>query len=380
MASSDFINIAYQALGEFNRESVGFIPSVDMNANVSRAAIGQTIRAPRSEAGASSDIVPNMTAPSGTTPTDDYVDVVIEKSKSVKISMGDPDTNQAEKDSGTYNELMIRRFESAYRTLANELELYTAGKAAIGASRATGTAGTTPFAGTDMMDFARLNQILTDNGCPQTDRQLVLNSTAFSNLSGKNGNLFKVGDFGSADFIHTGFTAQPLYGFKIWQSAQFVTHAADTGTAYVTDGDVAAKGKSFVLKTGTGNITAGNYVTFAGDDNKYVVGTGVTAAGTMIINAPGARSAVASGTAVTANATAFLPSLAFHKSAIVLGVRKPYVGEGDEANFVFDVFDAKSGITFEVRQYGGYHTGMIEVGIAYGAKVVQAENVALLLG
>lgn len=378
--ASDFINVAYEALDVFNREATGFLPAVDMSASLSRAAIGETIRVPRSEVGASSEIVPGMTPPNGDAPVDDLVDVVIEKSTSIKIAMGNPETNKAESDSGTYNELMRRRFESAYRTLANEIEAYNAAKAVAGASRAVGTAGTTPFAGTDMMDFAKLNQVLTDNGCPMDNRQIVLNSTAFANLSGKNGNLFKVGDFGSGDFIHTGFTTLPLYGFKVWQSAQITTHACGTGTGYLVNGAVAAKGKSITVDTGTGTVLAGDIITIAGDTDNYVVGTGITAAGTLVINRPGLVKAAADNVAVTLNTTPFLPSVAFHKSAIVMGARKPYVGEGDVAKGMFDVYDAKSGLTFEVRMYGGYHTGMLEVAIAYGSKVIQPENVAMLLG
>jgi hypothetical protein len=51
------------------------------------------------------------------------------------------------------------------------------------------------------------------------------------------------------------------------------------------------------LVTGTGTVLAGDVVTFAADsNNKYVVGTGVAAPGTISLNAPGAQVVIATST------------------------------------------------------------------------------------
>jgi hypothetical protein len=64
--------------------------------------------------------------------------------------------------------------------LANEVEADVAGLA-IGASRAVGVAGTTPFA-TNLKDSALALKALQDNGAPKGDLQLVIDTTAGANM------------------------------------------------------------------------------------------------------------------------------------------------------------------------------------------------------
>jgi phage tail sheath protein FI len=73
--------------------------------------------------------------------------------------------------------------------------------------------------------------------------------------------------------------------------------AKGTGTSYTTTAAGFAVGTTSIpLVTGSGTVVAGDLVTFAGDTNEYVVKTGVTAPGTIVLNAPGLLKAIPTST------------------------------------------------------------------------------------
>jgi hypothetical protein len=67
------------------------------------------------------------------------------------------------------------------------------------------------------------------------------------------------------------------------------TTAVGTGSGYLINGSHAVGATSIALNTGTGTVLADNGIRIAGDDNTYVVTTGITAPGTAVIQAPGLR-------------------------------------------------------------------------------------------
>jgi hypothetical protein len=176
-------------------------------------------------------------------------------------------------------------------------------------------------------------------------------------------------------------TLLDLQGIMIKESAGTTTHTKGAGTSYVTNGIQAANATDVVLKKGSGTVLAGDIVTFAGDtNNKYVVNAGITAPGTITLGAPGLKVAIADANALTIG-DSYTPSVAFHKSAVELGMRPPAMPNGgDSAVDVMTVQDPNSGLVFEIAVYKGYMKTMLEVRCLYGTKVWKPNHVATLLG
>ncbi len=193
----------YTALDIVSREQVGFIPAVAKNAKADAAAKDQTVTAPVAPEAKTEDIVPGPSAPNTGDQNIGTVDVKITKSKMAPVKWNGEE-QLALGPSGTYNTILADQFKQAFRALANEVEA-DLGALYFGASRAVGTAGTTPFGvKDDLSDAALARQVLEDNGAPTTDLQMVLGSTAIANLRGKQSVLFKVNESGTEQLLREG--------------------------------------------------------------------------------------------------------------------------------------------------------------------------------
>jgi len=370
----------YTALDVVSREMVGFIPAVTRDAQADRAAIGQKVSSPIAAAGELEDTTPgtNPADSGGTTPT--TVDVEITKSKSAPI-LWSGEEQLSVSQFGVYNTIIANQFMDGMRKLVNAVEVDLALEAVNHASRAYGTAGTTPL-GTagDLSDFAGIAKILDDNGCPTTDRQMVFNSSAMANLRGKQSVLFKVNESGRDDMLRNGMTDR-VQNFAIRQSAGFAAHTPGTGASYQTNlaAGYAIGATSIALDTGSGTVLAGDVVTFTGDTNKYVVGTALTG-GSIVLNDPGLEKALADNIAMAVG-SAYTPNVGFNRTALVLAARAPAVPDGgDAADDAMIITDPVSGLSFEVRVYRQYRRVKYEICLAWGVKAVKSEHIALLLG
>jgi len=370
----------YRALDVVSRELVGFIPAVTLDAQASRAAVGQVVRSPVAPAAPAEDITPSTNPPDTGDQTFTNKTLQITKSRAVPFRWTGEEQLGLNNNGPGYLTLRQQQMAQAMRTLVNEIEADLAGLFKL-ASRAYGTAGTTPFGSTpNIGDSAQILKILKDNGCPDGDLQLVVDTSAGANLRSLP-SLYRVNEAGDQGLLRQGILGQ-LHGFDIRESGQIRAVTKGTGASYTTNTAGYAVGtRSITLITGTGTILAGDTVTFAGDTNKYVVETGIAAPGTIVLAAPGLRQAIpTSATAVTVGNTA-TSNVAFHRSALVLLTRAPALPEeGDAADDRMVVQDPRSGLAFEVAVYAQYRRVRYEIGIAWGVQNVKSEHSALLIG
>lgn len=376
---TDFMADIYAALPTFNRELTGFIPAVNVDAQLQGASINDTVKVPLVQVAAPSEYKQQMAVPTPGELASDYVELKMDKASYVSFPLTG-ETEAGLRFSGAGTTITQQRFESAFRQLANEMEKYLADRLVAGASRAVGTVGTVPF-GTagNLADVANLNKVLNDNGAPMADRQLVLNTTALANMQANMSNLFKVNEYGSDAFLRSGFLNTPLQGMNIWASGGLVEHTAGTGSGYKLAADTAKGVKTFSVDTGTGKLLAGDVITIGSGSDKYVINKGADAAGAITIGNPGLVAAASLGDAVTLGAS-YTPSVAFQKSAVAFGVRTPYLPTGGDAAIDRTIVqDPVTGIPFVISVYGGRGMNTVEIAVVYGAGVIQPENVALLL-
>lgn len=373
----------YEAADMVARELVGFIPAAYMNASAERAAKDQTISYPIVGSMSAADITPAATSSTGTDQTVTAGSMTINKSRKVSFHWtGEQQQSLRNGDVPQGVDIRTKQFAQAMRTLVNEVEADLWAAAYKGASRAYGTAATAPF-GTagDLSDFAGVRRILDDNGAPQTDLHLVLGSAAMANLRGKQSVLFKVNEAGTAEFLRQGVIGEVM-GLMIHNSYPVTTATKGTGTSYQSNNasGYAIGDTSIAVDTGSGTVLAGDVVTFAGDTNKYVVTTGIAAAGTLVLAAPGLRATLADNVAMTVGNTA-TQNVAFYRDALHLIARAPARPEmGDSADDVTIVQDSHSGLAFEVAVYKQYRQVSFEVGLAWGVEAVKPEFICNLLG
>lgn len=382
---TNLIPVIYEGLDVVSKEQAGAIRAVSMDSKAESAALNQTVRSHITPEATTEDVTP------GTNPADSgdqvmsYVDVAITKSKVSPIRWTGEEQLSV---GGQLNPILVDQFAQSIRALVNLVEADIMGLYKY-ASRAYGTAGTTPFGTSgDFSDFAGVLKILEDNGAPTTDLHLVLGSAAIANIRGKQSGLFEVNRAGNDDLLRRG-TVGMVQGLDIHNTAQVKAHTKGTGASYAVDlaagydvGDTAVH-----IDTGTGTVLAGDVATFAGDTNKYLVTTGCTGDGDsdIVLASPGLRADLADNAALTVG-NSYTANMAFARNAVVLAARYPQMPVDqngnplDSAADVMTVTDPLSGLSFQVAMYAQYRRIKYEVGLAWGVKMVKPEHACVLLG
>jgi len=375
----------YEALDVISREMTGFIPAVSRSSTVARAALNENVRVPITGDAATAANTPGVTAPDTGDGEIENVAVTISKSKHVPVRWNGEETRGLQ-NAGTFSTIQADRFYQAMRALVNEIEADLFTEAYTAASRAYGTAGTAPFGtASDLSDFAGVLRILEENGAPPNDLQLVLGHGAMGNLRGKQSSLFKVNEAGSADMLRNGMTDR-IMSFAIRHSGQVSQHVKGAGTGYDVNlsAGYGVGDYTIALDGGTVNTTgikAGDVVTFAGDDNKYVNSTSLVAtSGDLILNRPGLQASLANATELTIG-NSYTPNIAFARSAIVLATRAPALPEGgDSADDAMMVTDERTGLSFEIAVYRQFLQTVYHVRLAWGFKAIKEAHIATLMG
>lgn len=372
----------YNALDVVSRELVGFIPAVSSDMTFARAAVGQTVTSPVTNGATATDITPAVTPPNDGDQNVGAVSMTINKARRVPIRWNGEEKLGLDNNGASFNVILRDQMAQGMRTLVNEVEADLAA-VAINASRAYGTAGTTPFA-SNLADSAQLRRILSDNGAPLGDLQMVIDTSAGANMRTLT-QLSKANEANDDSLLRRGVLLD-VHGFAIRESAQVKTPIIGSAASATTNTAGYAVGATAIVlaSAGTGGVLAGDIITFAGDSNKYVVAAGdtdVSNGGTITLAAPGLRKAIpAAATALTV-VSASTRSAAFARSAIALATRAPALPpQGDSAIDRMLVTDPVSGLTFEVAMYAQYRQMQYEVSLAWGTKAVKSEHIATLLG
>lgn len=366
--------VLYSAAQEVSNEPFGVVSAIATSFDDKGVAIGDMVKVPVAPTAQTSDYVPSMQTAAGADATASSVDVQITDNKFVSWHLTGEQLRSLENGSSD-GEWVRQMIAQGMRSLRNGAERSAAAAIKAGASRVVGAAGTNPFASNiDLIPDVR--KVLFDNGAPMADLQLVIDSAA-GTAARKLGIIQQAYQSGSDSERRSGDLMRQ-FGFEIRESAGIVQHVKGTGANYVTSGATAAGGRDIALVTGTGSVLAGDVVSFAADSaNRYVVGSGVTAPGTISLNRPGVRSTIPTGNALTVG-NSYTPNLAFERGAVV-GIMRPPVMPANplmQSTLISDRF----GLTYLLVQIAGDGMSTWRLHLAYGFKVVQPEHVALLLG
>ena len=372
----------YNALDVVSRELVGFIPAVSSDMTYSRAAVGQTVTSPVAPAATASDITPAVTPPNDGDQTIGSVSMTITKARRVPVRWNGEEKRGLDNNGASYNVILRDQLAQGMRALVNEVEADIA-NLALKASRAYGTAGTTPFAA-NLSDPAQMRKILADSGAPMGDLQMVIDTSAGANMRTL-AQLTKANEADDHSLLRRGVLLD-IHGFSIRESAQVKTLIAGTGAAATTNTTGYAIGATAITlaSAGTGTLLGGDIITFAGDTNKYVLASGdadVSNGGVINLAAPGLRKAIpAAATAITV-ISASTRNMAFARSAMAVATRAPALPEGgDSASDRMIITDPVSGLSFEVSLYKQYRQIQYEIALAWGVAMVKPEHAAILLG
>lgn len=377
-----FLGNLIRALDTVSRGRYGFVRGASRGTGVERAALNDDVKVP---------LIPDLT-PVDNTATMDPTDqgdftvtstpITLTKDRAVPIPFSGDDM-VAIGNSGQADEVQMQLMESAFNALLDEMDTDLYGVARVAASRAYGTAGTTPFA-SSLADLAQVEKILTDNGSPPANRILVLNTSASANMKSL-AQLSAVNQAGSDLTLRTGMLP-PVYSFQPDESTQIGLVTKGTGTGFLVNNGAgyAIGDTSITLDTGSGTILAGDVVTFAGDTNKYVVKTAL-AANVIVLQEPGLRQTLADDVALTVGGD-YTPSLAFHRGALALAVRPPALPRlpdgslRDYAEAHELVTDPNTGITFDVGFYLGRKKLEMRIAAVWGYAAIKGKHMATLLG
>lgn len=381
---TNLIPDTYAALKVVSRELVGLIPAVNRDSRADRLALNQSLRSPVAPVNtAGKDITPAMSLPAAADQTFTNVAFTLSKMRAFPFSWSAEEQYSMAQGPGMLS-LNQQQIAQAIRAAVGEVstDLYAAMRK--GASRAYGTAGTTPFA-SDLSASAQLRKILDDNGAPLSDRSLVMDTTAGANVRTRLGTTTNAHAAVSADTLTQGVLID-INSFKLREDAKITAVTKGTGASATTDTTGYAVGSTVITlaSAGTGTILAGDVITFNGDTNKYVVASGdsdVSNGGTITLAAPGLLQAIpASATAITVGNN-FTANLGFSRDFAILGTRLPAVpSTGDIAIMRETITDPVSGLSFELAAYPGYRMVTFEIGIGWGVAVENPAHGAILLG
>lgn len=362
------------------RELTGILGAVDRDFSDQGVAKGDTVRVSVAPTLTAQNVTPGQVFTVGNDRTPSTVVLTLNQEQEVTWNLK-PEEERSLMNAGVAQDMLAQTIQQGIRTLVNKVELYTYNIARNAASRAYGTPGTTPF-GTvnDLSDVSNSLKIMLDNGCTvDDDKSLVIDTFAGLNLRGKQAVLFRVNEAGTDDLLRRGVLGS-LQSFAFRESAAIAPVAKGTGTAYTSNATGLPIGTTSIpLITGSGTILAGDSVTFAGDTNKYVVTTGIAAPGTIVIQEPGLRVALAASAIALTVGNIATANIALRRNAIKTVIRPSLQPIGALADQM-TVSDPQTGLTFLLLRVPGNAITSWYMRIVYDAFAPNPYAIAQLLG
>ena len=371
------IPVLYAALQVVSRELVGIIPAATRYFGAEGVALGQSIRVPISPTKTPRTITPGQLPPVAVGTDFGHSDMIISNNKAVEASAM---TGDEELSLGSQLGTMLQHeYEQAMRALVNDVERDLCAEAVQGALEAgnyIGIPGTVPFATSPHKDFAQAVKYLDDKGAPKFSRQAVINTSAAANLRSSE-KLNSVAHSGTPDLLRQG-VLDNLHGFAIRESAGLVLMSAGTAVSVTLSAAANPSDKMIAIDALTGTLNKGALITIGAE--RYVVKSDYAAGATQIAIGPEIIVAAASGATGTVTSS-YLPSVMFTPDFVYSIVRPPTMPKGgDSARDVMNITDPISGLTFQVALYPGYKKNIVEIGLAWGQKVINPMHGVALLG
>jgi len=380
---SNFLATATDMAQVVAQEPTGFLDAIDIRGDVTGAILNQPVHIGNVSPVTASAWTPGVktTLPTG---TDTGAQLTLNQAREAQFDISGEQLNGLNLGNQLAQTWLQTKMQEAMRTLRNEVEVFLAGVAKVGASRVVGTAGTTPFA-SNLDLTAELRQILIENGGPKVGWSLVVNPAAGTNARKLLGSVVAAAGSQAAALQIAGDL--PVHnGFQFRESTGIALHTAGTGSGYLVNAaSTPAASTAIIADTGTGTLLAGDTVSFAADTANaggYVVSTALTG-GTFSINRPGVRIAIPDNNAITRGGS-YTPNIGLHRGAIVAVVRPPSQAEaginGGQPFMTSAIADPMG--KFAYGMYAQQYDGgiLISLRCIYGAMAANPHLIATLRG
>ncbi len=365
--------VLYGTMEQIQQEPTGLLQSVERNvSDVTMASFGENV-----ESLVTGDVT--VTSATSFTPQMDDVDAPDDSDSKDTFKLTNhiyfdiailPEHQRHANNTIGWSKVLNQRFLKGFRAARNQLESELATVMYKGASKAVGTAGTTPFASNyDLIEDGM--KVLVDQGVSryQGDISLTMDTSASANLR-KLANLQNVNTSGTNALLRQGILL-PLNGVNLRESGQIASHTKGTGAGYLVDltAGYAAGSTTIHVDTGTGTILAGDVITFGSDATEYVVKTGFAGDGDgdIVISSPGLKSAISDGDAVTIK-DSYTANMLYASTAAEFASRAPDLGD-DKAIFRSTISDEVANFNWVYSIYPGVGMQRLRVETFTGYKV-----------
>ena len=385
MADNTLTAIQYKILarGLMSLRKRAIMPRlVNGSYNGEAAQKGAIINVPVPTGIASAPVVPSNVPPVTGALTPVTVPIALNMWQQAAFKLSDKDLIEIDRNQS----FMPMEAEEAVASLANDVNADIMSKYK-GIYGATGSAGTAPFAST--VEGATLSRkILNLQRCPRDSRRMVMDYESEANA-------LALAQF--ADLEKTGDPAVKIegeigrkYGFDMYTDDDVPLHTAgapgagpirvDNGAGYPA-GTTALHIDGLTVTTGT--LKEGDIVTFAGDDQTYVVTADKTADGSGDVDltiAPGLKIGVANDVVIT-HVLSHVVNLAFHRDAFAVAVRplENSILDAKLAN-ITSLTDPQTGLSMRLELTREHKQWVWRYDILWGSGLVRPELACRILG